>query len=138
MQICNDACNHKSIQVCKYKGMFVCNYSSIILWKNLQQKNVLSISSQLASYYSTFIKNARCTNEESFLKKILNFRQNLKTIRIELGHTRFPSNSFTFDLVTGLQSKSIQWVNNFTWIKSQSPKKYLVQGNFLSNYLLQK
>ena len=58
-------CNHKSKQVCKYKGTYVCNYTRIILWKNLHQKN------------------ARCTNEVSFLKKISNIKQNLKTSRTE-------------------------------------------------------
>ena len=111
------ACNHKSMQVCKYKGMFVCNYSSIIFWKDLQQKNVISISTLLASYYSTFIKNARCTNEVSFLKKISNFKQNLKQLGLSRATLDFQVIVLHCDL-TGLQSKSIQWVNNSTGLKS--------------------
>ena len=41
-----------------------------------------------------------------------------------------PVKVFHFNL-TGLPSKSIQWVNNSTLLKSQGAKKYLLQLNYL-------
>ena len=57
-------------------------------------------------------------NEVSFLKKISNIRQNLKK-KVGLSRATFDSQVIVlhFDL-TGLPSKSIQWVNNSTLLKS--------------------
>ena len=83
-----------------------------------------------------FITYAGCTNYLSFWKR---FQISDKIWKlVGLSRATFDSQVIVlhFDL-TGLPIKCIQWVNNSTLSKSQSPNKYFVQGSY-PNYWLQK